>query len=527
MRRLFLPVAVLAALAFASSGASGTLFVVDGRGWGHGVGMSQWGAQGRAQRGVGHADILGFYYPGTTLGQTSVRRVRVLLASGRSSLRIWSDKPFKIGSRTLAANTVYTLVPSGDGHVRVVGMRKFGNPATVSPTTGFLRLGNAPYRGSFRIWVRAGRLAAVNVVGLEGYLLSVVPREMPTSFRSEALATQAVAARSYALRSHLASWFDLYDDTRSQVYGGVDGEDHGGPATAAVNSSAREVVLYNGQVAQTFFSSSNGGYVAASSDVWNGPPVAYLQARRDPDDLTPGNPNRYWKHVLTAGRMARRLGIGRPHDVSTARNGSGRAAAVAFATRAGTVSFAGTSIQDRFGLKSTRFWIGVQSFSANRTRSSCKRSVRFSVFAHGVGALQLQRRSVKETSWTTIPLTFVDATHWTALHRPCVSTDYRLVSKKARGRATRLPVSPAVGIETVRAGSVGGHVNPLLPGVAVAIQRRTSQGWQTVKRTTIRSDGSFRAAFPVVEGRYRARVAPPSSTGLVTGYSAPVTVVTH
>jgi stage II sporulation protein D len=524
MRRFSLLAVLLGVLAFSSSALASTLFVVDGRGWGHGVGMSQWGAQGRALRGVNHGAILGFYYPGTTIGQTTVRRMRVLLTSGRSSVAVSSDGPFKIGNKTLQPHTVYNLVPSADGQVRIAGLGKFGNPATVTPTTAFLRLGGSPYRGSFKVWVRSGKLAVVNVVGLQAYLYGVVPRESPSWFEMEALKAQADAARSYAIRAQRASWFDLYADTRDQVYGGACAGCETARTTAAVQETVGEIVMYGGQVAQTFFSSSNGGYKAASVDVWGGS-VPYLQAGPDPDDLTPGNPNRYWKHILTPRQMATRLGIGRPRDVSVARDGSDRAKTVTFVTGSGTPSLGGSTVMANLGLKGRRYWIGIQSFTASRSRSSCKQRVNFSIFSHGLAGIALQRRPVTGSTWTNLPLTVVDSSHRTARHRPCVSTDYRLRSNKATNPIWHLKVAPAIAFDELqRQGALTGKVNPLLPGNLVTIQRRTSSGWQPVATTTIRDNGSFRAAFAVTDGVYRAKVVPPSSTGLVTGFSPRLTV---
>src|ERR1700739_939843 len=75
---------------------SGALFLVSGHGWGHGVGMGQWGAQGYAQQGYGYEQILAAYYPGTELGQTTTTSIRVLLASGKQQLTISSKKPFTV-----------------------------------------------------------------------------------------------------------------------------------------------------------------------------------------------------------------------------------------------------------------------------------------------------------------------------------------------------------------------------------------------------------------------------------------------
>ena len=269
MRRFALPVAILVALASAASAAASPVFVFKGHGWGHGVGLSQYGALGRANDGKDYKQILGFYYDGTNVGTTSQRKIRVLLTAGRSSVTLRSSQDFKVGDKTLAGLMDWKVVPTSDGKVRVVGKGKFGDPATAKPGEGFLKINGLRYRGDLKIYNRGGKLAVVNVVGLQSYLYSVVPREMPSSWPLEALKAQAVAARGYAVRAARASWYDIYDDTNDQVYGGLDygsGEDPG--STAAVKATAGEVLKYGGDVISAYFSSSNGGRTAASGDTW-------------------------------------------------------------------------------------------------------------------------------------------------------------------------------------------------------------------------------------------------------------------
>src|SRR5438105_5923692 len=79
---------------FSAPAGSGALFVFTGHGWGHGVGMSQYGAYGYAQHGSPYQEILAHYYPGTTLGPAPVSTIRVLLADKRKSLTLASDVPF-------------------------------------------------------------------------------------------------------------------------------------------------------------------------------------------------------------------------------------------------------------------------------------------------------------------------------------------------------------------------------------------------------------------------------------------------
>ena len=126
-------------------------------------------------------------------------------------------------------------------------------------------------------------LQLVNSVGLEPYLYGVVPREMPSLWPAEALKAQAVAARSYALAIRKTGAFDLYADTRSQVYGGVAAET---PTTnAAVDATAGQVLLYEGKVATTLFFSTSGGRTASIEDVWSrGEAVPYLVSVPDPYD---------------------------------------------------------------------------------------------------------------------------------------------------------------------------------------------------------------------------------------------------
>jgi len=103
-----------------AKGAAGSAtFVVTGHGWGHGVGMSQYGAYGYAQKGVGYAKIVLHYFPGTELGDAPVSKVRVLMTSGVSTLPVGSASDFRVKDGTGAVHDVtagkYTLTLVCDG----------------------------------------------------------------------------------------------------------------------------------------------------------------------------------------------------------------------------------------------------------------------------------------------------------------------------------------------------------------------------------------------------------------------------
>ena len=271
------------ALAVPASASGGAAFFVDGHGWGHGIGMAQWGAYGYAL----HDDrsyswILQHYYTDTTIGQSSVTSVRVLLVQGRRSVTVGSGAPFSLTDSK--GKTV--AFPAGTmtlGKGLKVNGRQLTAPVTFTRGASVLKLGGRPYRGKLVAHLRSSRLTIVNRVGIDDYISGVVPDEMPPSWSMEALKAQAVAARSYAIATRKTGGiFDLYPDTRSQVYGGVASEET--RTNKAVNATAGEVVKYNGNVATTFFHSTSGGKTASIHDVWNSTGVPYLVSVPDKYD---------------------------------------------------------------------------------------------------------------------------------------------------------------------------------------------------------------------------------------------------
>jgi stage II sporulation protein D len=200
-------VAAPGALAPSSTPAS---FLLTGGGWGHGVGMSQWGAYGQAKEGRTYDQILRHYYTGVELGPVSTavpKTLRVLVGDALPTASISSTAAFRIRDATgrtltLPAGgltvTPKLVLPTGEAGAteQLVG------PLLVLPAKGStLAFGGRQYRSNLRIAVVQTKLRVVNVIGLETYLLGVVPGEMPKDWPLEALKAQAVAARTYAVTS--------------------------------------------------------------------------------------------------------------------------------------------------------------------------------------------------------------------------------------------------------------------------------------------------------------------------------------
>src|SRR3989440_1756241 len=251
-----------AAKQYVAPAGSGALFLISGHGYGHGVGMGQWGAQGYALQGYTDDQILAAYYPGTIAGQTTATSIRVLLANGKKTLTISSRKAITVEDDDGIEHTLpsgkTTLTPALALPVDGGPPQALNPPLTFSPAGGStLTLGRA-YRGQLVVDVVNKKLRAINALPLEQYLYGVVSAEMPSTWLPAALESQAVAARSYALASRRGgAAFDVYADGRSQAYLGVSVETPA--AKEAVGETAGEGVLYNGNGAQTVFSSRTRG----------------------------------------------------------------------------------------------------------------------------------------------------------------------------------------------------------------------------------------------------------------------------
>ena len=503
-------------------------FAVSGRGWGHGVGMSQYGALGFALRGVGYARILGHYYRGTTLGPAPVRRVRVLVADGRANLTIRSAAPFRVldgegKSHALGAGR-HTFGPGLSLKVDIAEKpQRLPGPLLFSPGPQPLAL-ERPYRGQIHVSVVSGRLRAINVVGLEQYLYGVVPSEVPHSWPAEALKAQAVAARSYAL-SHLhGGGFDLYDDVRSQVYLGIP---HEKPSTnAAVDATAGEVVLYGGKVAKTFFFSTSGGRTMSAADA-GGEALPYLVSVPDPyDSLSPYHD--WGPFAYTAAKLGRALRVrGRLVDVTTTRNRSGRAAAVVATGTLGRVTVPAADVRRVLGLRSTWFDVGTLAFERPASAAPLVYGSQTTVtgVARGVPSVALEERRAGASAWSAVGSLRPGADgRFAVAVKPLVTTRYRLTSGKVAGAPLRVTVAPLVRFYPARsATALRGLVRPLLAGAQVEIQRDAGNGWRLAARATVDERGDFQARLQLTPGTYRARVV--AGRGFVPGMSKTLRVL--
>lgn len=295
-----------------------TSFTFDGSGWGHGVGMSQWGARGMAANGSSHTQILQHYYTGVSVVTQPVSNdLRVLLAERAPSLslRTGGHTTFDGVGVVPGAGSTITVTRSG-GSLQLSGAL---NATVAGPINvrfaphGVLTLtpGNGYRYGQLQLVADPGGgvRAILHSLTMQHYLYGL--GEMPSSWPSAALEAQVIAARTFAQKRRNARGskdFDLYSGVIHQAYTGTR---HEAPRwNAAVDATDRRVITYPGHgLIDAVYSASSGGHTEHSEIVWVSQ-LPYLRARPDPHDPTGSNPHASWTRTYTGAQLGSWFGLG-------------------------------------------------------------------------------------------------------------------------------------------------------------------------------------------------------------------------
>ncbi|MBN2404038.1 MAG: cell wall-binding repeat-containing protein [Coriobacteriia bacterium] len=403
-----LPMTVAPATASDVSTAAIPTFSITGTGYGHGIGLSQYGAQGSAIAGKDYSWIIKHYYTGVTLGTAATKNLKVNLDPDASSptsytRQFWTISNGQTGAGLSINGVSYaagTYVFTASGSVVTVTGANLSTPlvltgsVTVIPTsgspallsvkeaTGIYGFANGKYRGKLVLRASSSKIQLLNELDIEDYLKGVVPREMPSSWKAEALKAQSIVARSYAYVDTDAT---LYCTTSSQAYQGYGAYNSNGvwvgEATTTNNAVAATqgmVVKYDSKVVQTFFFSTSGGHTANVEDVWvpsDGDFAAkaalypYLRGVSDSYEYLASPGYAPWpsskEQSLTGLQLADKLRSvsGVPASptwvtgVSVERVDSGHVRYVTLAFSNGvSVKISGDTVRSKLGMLSTRFY---------------------------------------------------------------------------------------------------------------------------------------------------------------------------
>jgi stage II sporulation protein D len=399
MRRAlaFVLVAVTAVLGPLATASAADSFTFYGSGWGHGLGMSQWGAYGLAKQGWGYAGILTHFYSSTrvSIDQAPPAILRIGLAQGRQRVHLGAvNGPVDLLLGNRKTGSVVGTIPSGQTWVvRAVG-KKYrifdASGARVGADVGGPATNLLAVRGDgTRIKIpEAGhqyahgyaelnlfncnpgcRERVILVVAPEQYLFGL--SEVPSSWPMAALKAQVVAARTYAY-TKVSTYGQhrsgcncaLYATSFDQVYAGWDKEAglDGARWVSAVNATAGRVAKYQGNTIQAFYMSSSGGYTENNENVWGGTAIPYLRGVCDPGDYSTANPNAIWNLSFPADRVTRRLGLGIGHVKrfkDTQRGVSGRIMTTVVQGATGTAIVTGATLRSALGLPDDRVWVNA------------------------------------------------------------------------------------------------------------------------------------------------------------------------
>jgi stage II sporulation protein D len=486
----------------AAPAAAATKVVVTGHGWGHGVGMSQWGAYGYAQHGWSWQRILAHYYPGTQVSAAPVSHVRVLLATGQARVAVACPGALKVSDATgqsyaLKAGTYAVngklALPVGrkhvHGHHEVVAVkRRLQSPLVFDCPSAPLTWNGRAYHGLLVVR-KAKRLSVVNSLALDDYVRGVVGGEMPDRWSMAALEAQAVAARSYALATlHPNKHFDLFSDTRSQVYGGVGYETE--RTNLAVERTANKVLTYHGTIASTFFFSTSGGRTADVREVWPAlGNVPYLRSVSDPYDG--GSPHHSWQVVLPASKLP-------AGPLKLVHAADGRVTTVV----AGSRRISATAFRRKLGLQSTWFDVAQLSLASGVERVRFGNTVQLNAKVNGLPAAQLERR-IGAGVWKKLKT--IDGAESVDV-QPRAHTLYRLVAGTINGPEVAVDVAPKLVATPAGANVLAGAIQPATRG-AISVWRRVAGGWKVVAHPRLDARGTFHTPLHLQPGSYRVEVA--------------------
>jgi stage II sporulation protein D len=388
--RSFAAVVVAGALALPSSAAAATKWVVKGAGFGHGIGMSQYGAQGMALGGANYKQILTHYYTGVTVTRAQTQSVRVLLQANRD--RASFTGATRAGNKRLTATETYYASVKGAGILikdhkgKAVGT--FAAPVGIESSKDLVRVGgtalndltSGTYRGALELRPsQGGGVTVVNVLTLDDYVKGVVPGEVMATWDPEALKAQAVAARSYGLATDAGgAIFDQYPDTRSQVYVGVGKETSS--TNAAVDSTAGQIIEYQGQPAVAYFFSTSGGHTENVENVFYGSaPKPYLKGVDDPADRI--SPLHRWTLTYSQRGIESKLRHylkGKLRAVKIVKKGvSPRIVSADVVGSRGKVRVTGTQLRQALGARDN--WMTFKRVRVDATRATTSKSRTFGI----------------------------------------------------------------------------------------------------------------------------------------------------
>ena len=404
-------------------------WIIVGSGWGHGVGLSQYGALGQALDGRNWQDILNHYYPGTSLSDSPIdKQIIVGLSQDKTTVFVRLDKlsddaqlemsidgnaVATIGSGTIIRieSNGNSVVTSGgnDGRAEARGTGKkisfrisagsglintnSGTPE-INASSALSSPGHRYKYGTLNVVYggdndgRADLYTSISMRLADEYVLGI--GEMSSSWPKSALVAQVVASRSYGLGKANSGirgncGCHIYNNATDQVYVGFSKESDAwrDAVNSAVTGAGQPAVLtYGGKAITAYFASSTGGKTMSTMDAWGGN-VSWSQSVDDNWSLNARNPNARWGVRMSQSAMAAALGLSNVQSIDVVERYSSGAAKtlVAKDSSGGSVTLSGRTFQARMKLKST-YVVGAVDIALADTLGGIPTQSGFDEFAY-------------------------------------------------------------------------------------------------------------------------------------------------
>lgn len=343
-RRLIRALTAVAVAAFglvvplSGSADAQTSFTFDGGGYGHGVGMSQWGAKGRADAGQSAEQILAAYYPNTALSARAGGTIRVhiddtaatnvVLGAPTNWLVNGTNRAVSAGGDTVAVKAsanrivIQTVAPRSFAEVALAGPGDAvaialapGRPTRVESTGFRYHYG----RLVFRLKSADTLEVTIDSMSMQQYLYGLA--EVPSGWPAEAQKAQAIAGRTYAAMRQAnprTSTYDIVSTTFDQYYTGYEKEfgELGSRWVSAVDGTNDRVITFGGNPITAFYFSSSGGATENSEYVFANQ-LPYARAASDPYDNASGNGNYRWSRSYSGIELGAWISEARSVDLGT------------------------------------------------------------------------------------------------------------------------------------------------------------------------------------------------------------------
>lgn len=302
----------------------------------------------------------------------------------------------------IASMNDYLVRPKTGGIV--IDGRKYGAFIRLIPkeSAGYLRISGRRYRDNIIIRMQNGKLTVINELGLEDYLFGILPREVNPAWPMEALKAQAVVSRTYVLRNlrkHAKNGFDVCTETHCQVYGGVESENK--TTNEAVLATRSEVQVYNGELAQTLFHASCGGYTENPNYVWSWDSSSPDYLCGVMDKYCRNSPHQFWQNKLSAELIRQKLSkanyaVGKIVRITlTGNDGSGRPEKLKIKHSDGTLVIAPSKFR-----MAVDPWLVKSAMITNVSRSGGNFIIEGRGWGHGVGLCQWGAKELGEKGYS-------------------------------------------------------------------------------------------------------------------------------